>query len=142
MLLIVPHGRSPGMLGATFVQLPPPSRETCTSPSFVPTQSSLGSSCDSAIAKTTPEYSTPMLSGVRPPELRCRLLSLRVRSGLISRHVLPPSAVTCTCWLPTYTLLWSCGLIVRGNVQTKRYFRLSAPHPMLDCGQTSTSLVT
>src|SRR5205823_4629244 len=37
---------------------------------------------DSAIAITTQAYSTPILSGVRPPEICCRALSLVVRSGL------------------------------------------------------------
>src|SRR5919112_4456921 len=60
----------------------------------------------------------------------------------MTRHVLPPSVVVCTCWLPTYSLLWSCGLIVRGSVQTKRYFRLSAGQPIVDCGHTSTSFTT
>ena len=72
------------MLVVTFVQLAPPSRVTCTSPSFVPAQRTFASSGDSPIANTTPEYSTPMLSGVRPPEIFWRDLSLCVRSGEIS----------------------------------------------------------
>src|SRR5260221_11854444 len=105
MLPIVPHSGSPGRLRVTLVHVAPPSRETWTSPSFVPAQRRLGSSGDSAIANTTPAYSTPMLSGLSPPDRRCRFLSLRVRSLLSSRHDVPPSVVTCTCWLPTYTLL-------------------------------------
>ena len=36
MLLTVPQGGKSGMLGVTFVQLVPPSRVTCTSPSLLP----------------------------------------------------------------------------------------------------------
>ena len=130
------------MLRVTLVQVPPPSRERCTSPSLVPAQSSPFCTGDSAIAKTTPAYSTPMLSGVRPPETVCRRLSFRVRSGLMTRHVRPLSMVTCTCWLPTYTMLWSCGEMVSGNVHTKRYRRLSAGQPMVACGQMSRLCAT
>src|SRR5205814_8127439 len=74
---------------------PPPFPYTTLfrSPSFDPAQRILGSIGDSPIAKTTPAYSTPMLSGVSPPLIFWRLLSFRVRSGEITRHVLPPSAV-------------------------------------------------
>src|SRR6266851_5713445 len=67
----------PGMPAATLLQLFPPSRVTCTRPSLVPAQISPGLSGDSAIAKTTSAYSTPMLSGVRPPEICCLLSSYR-----------------------------------------------------------------
>jgi len=42
------------------------------------------------------------LSPVRPPENCCRLLSFRVRSGLMIFQEWPPSVVTWTYWLPTY----------------------------------------
>src|SRR5438128_11292281 len=83
-LLIVPHGGRFGMFFVTFVHVLPLSRVNCSTPSFVPAQITPACFGDSAIAKTTPPYSTPMLSGVRPPELCCRLLSFSVRSGLIS----------------------------------------------------------
>src|SRR3569623_631791 len=105
MLLTVPHCSIPGMFAVTLVHVFPPSRVSCTSPSFVPAQISPFVIGDSAIANTTSPYSTPMLSGVRPPEIFCFDLSLRVRSGLITFHVLPPSVVSCTTWLPTYTVL-------------------------------------
>jgi hypothetical protein len=54
---------------------------------------------DSARPYTTPAYSTPMLSGVSPPELVIRLRSLSVRSGLMTSHDWPPFVVRCTCWL-------------------------------------------
>src|SRR6185295_16971785 len=93
MLLMVPHGSRLGTLAVTFLQLPPPSSDTCTWPSLVPAQIRPARSRDSAMANTTPEYSTPMLSGVSPPDICCRLLSFLVRSGLISRQVRPPSVV-------------------------------------------------
>src|SRR5512143_135252 len=101
MELIVPHVHTLGMFAVTFVHVVPPSRVTCTSPSLLPAHRILPSSGDSAIENTTPAYSTPMLSGVRPPEICCFDLSLRVRSGLITRHVTPLSVLTWTCWLPT-----------------------------------------
>src|SRR5207237_10297047 len=93
MLLTVPQASMLGMFFVTFVQFLPPSRVICTRPSFVPTQIVPASFGDSAIANTTPAYSTPMLSPVRPPENPCRLLSFRVRSGLITCQLLPPSVV-------------------------------------------------
>ena len=101
MLLTVPQSGRFGIFLVTLVQFFPPSRVIWTSPSLVPAQISPASLGDSAIAKTTPAYSTPMLSGVSPPEIVWRLLSLRVRSGLIIRQLLPPSVVTWTYWLPT-----------------------------------------
>src|SRR5512138_2644182 len=95
-----PQVGMPGRFAVTFVHVLPPSRVSCTSPSFVPTQISPFSAFDSAIAYTTSAYSTPMLSGVRPPEISCFDLSLRVRSGLITRQVRPPSLDMWTNWLP------------------------------------------
>src|SRR6266852_8566498 len=99
MLLTVPQVSMFGIFLVTFVQFLPPSRVICTNPSLVPAQITPASFGDSAIAKTTPAYSTPMLSPVRPPENPCLLLSFEVRSGLITCQLLPPSVVTCTYWL-------------------------------------------
>ena len=99
--LIVPQGNRLGMELVTLVHVVPPSRVTCTRPSFVPAHRIFPSSGDSAIENTTPAYSTPMLSGVRPPEIIWRDLSLRVRSGEIVCHVMPLSVLICTNWLPT-----------------------------------------
>src|ERR1051326_940488 len=126
MLLTVPHSGRLGMFLVTLVQFLPPSRVTWTSPSLVPAQMVPASFGDSAMAKTTPAYSTPMLSAVRPPELPIFDLSLRVRSGLMICHDWPRSVVTCTYWLPTYTRLWSFGEMVIGNSQLKRYFTSAA----------------
>src|SRR5438093_10836448 len=105
MLLTVPQAGRPGIFDETLVQRPPASRVTCTCPSLVPAQMTPFSFGDSAIAKTTPAYSTPMLSGVSPPEICCRGLSLSVRSGLISCQLWPPFVVRCTCCEPAYTTL-------------------------------------
>src|SRR5260370_37889318 len=99
-----PHGGEPGGFLVPLLQFFPPSGVTCTCPSLVPTQIRPASLGDSVSAKITPAYSTPMLSGVSPPEICWWLLSLRVRSGLMICQLLPPSVVTCTNWLPTYTL--------------------------------------
>src|SRR5215469_1092068 len=135
----VPHSGRPGMFFVTLVQFLPPSRVNCRRPSLVPAQITPASLGDSAMANTTPAYSTPMLSGVRPPELTIRVLSLRVRSGLMICQLLPPSVVTCTNWLPTYTLLWSWGEMAIGNSQLKRYFTSAAGAPATYSGHTSTS---
>src|SRR5689334_15575598 len=105
MLLTVPHGGRFGMLAVTLVQRPPPSRVTCTRPSFVPAHTTPFSFGDSAIANTTPAYSTPTLSGVSPPESCRRDVSFLVRSGLITCQLWPPFDVRCTNWLPAYTVL-------------------------------------
>src|SRR6266478_3919204 len=71
MLSTVPHSGKPGRFFVTLLQFFPPSRVTCTCPSLVPTQIRPASLGDSVSAKITPAYSTPMLSGVSPPEI-CR----------------------------------------------------------------------
>src|SRR5581483_2744449 len=83
-------------------------------------------------------YSTPMLSGVRPPEICCFDLSFVVRSGLITFHVFPPSVVMWTNWLPAYSVLWSCGDIRNGMVQLNRYLTSAAGDPSGLSGQIST----
>ncbi len=49
----------------------------------------------------TQQYSTPMLSGVRPPEMPIFVVSFVVRSGLMTSQLWPPFVVRCTCWLVT-----------------------------------------
>src|SRR6266566_4478251 len=110
----------PGTFAVTFVHVLPPSRVTCTSPSLLPVQITPFCARDSAIAYTTSPYSTPMLSGVSPPDICCFDLSLRVRSGLITRQLRPPSLDMWTNWLPVYTVLWSWGEMVNGASHTKR----------------------
>src|SRR5216117_2399449 len=120
MLPTVPQGGRPGMFLVTFVHVRPPSRVSCTCPSFVPAQMSPFSRRHSAMAITVNAYSTPILSGVRPPELRCQLW--------------PPSRVTWTYWLPTYTVFGSWGEIASGIVQLKRYFSSAGGQPPVDSG--------
>src|SRR5688572_6679922 len=120
MLPTVPDGGRLGMFFVTLVHDLPLSRVTCTWPSLVPAHITPRSRRDSAIAITVNAYSTPMLSPVRPPENCCRALSFVERSGLITSQLCPRLVVRCTCWLPTYTVLRSCGDIVNGIVQLKR----------------------
>src|SRR5688572_3045071 len=86
----------------------------------------------------TQQYSTPMLSGVSPPEIFWRLLSLVERSGLITCQLCPPLVVRCTCWLVTNNVLLSCGETSTGKVHWNRYFNDSAGQPPVLCGHTST----
>src|SRR3981189_124741 len=79
-----PQGGRFGMFFVTLVHVFPASRVTCTSPSLVPTQTTPACFGDSAIAWMTLPYSTPMLSGVRPPDLCCPLLSFTVTWGVTS----------------------------------------------------------
>src|SRR6185312_4466596 len=138
MLLIVPPLGNPGAAGVTSAQCAPSSRVTCTLPSFDPAQMSPRVSGDSAIAKSVQQYSTPRLSSVRPPELCMWAVSSVVRSGLMIVHVLPPSVVRCTYWLPTYTVLWSNGESASGCVQFQRYLALSAGESRERSGHGST----
>src|SRR5829696_2542858 len=93
-----PHDAASGSAGETFFQVRPVSVVTFTRPSLLPVHRRPARTRDSAIAMSVPPYSTPMLSGVSPPEICCLLLSLRVRSGDISRQLRPPLVVTCTYW--------------------------------------------
>src|SRR2546428_3666069 len=93
---------------------------------------------DSAIAITTHAYSTPMLSGVSPPEICCLALSLVVRSALITFQEFPPSVVRWTNWLPAYSVFRSCGDMWNGIVQLNRYLMSAGGHPSGLSGQIST----
>src|ERR1044071_1700474 len=96
-----PQGGRSGMFFVRFVHVFPLSFVSWTSPSFVPTQIIPFWIGDSAMPYTTPAYSTPMLSGVRPPELPIFERSLSVRSGEMTSHDWPPFVVRCTCCEPT-----------------------------------------
>src|SRR5258706_16414312 len=102
---MLPHAALPESGGDTSAHLPPLSRVTYTLPSLLPVQITPRALGDSLIAKSVPPYSTPMLSGVSPPELCCLDLSFRVRSGEMTFQLLPPSTDVCTNWLPVYTRL-------------------------------------
>src|SRR6266516_4307561 len=89
-----PKRGAPAMFGATFVQCVPPSRVICTFPSSVPAQRTLRSRGLSASARFVQWVSARVLSGLMGPPLGlCFSLSFVVRSGLITFHVVPPSAV-------------------------------------------------
>src|SRR5262245_8200253 len=94
-----------GMFADTIVQCAPPSWDTWTSPSFDPAHSTPAFSGDSASANSVAPSNVIRLSVDTPPELCWWVVSLRVRSGLITCQLDPPSFVTCTTWLPTYTLV-------------------------------------
>jgi len=74
----VAHGAPLGQaadIGRDVCPILAASRVICTSPSFVPAQITPACLGDIRDRKTTPAYSTPMLSGVRPPEIPILLLS-------------------------------------------------------------------
>src|SRR3989441_11669480 len=129
MLVIFPHGGSLGMFAVTSVHDVPPSRVTCTRPSFDPAQITPACAGDSASAKSVAPSNVMRLSVVTPPELCWCVVSLRVRSGLTTCQLAPPSVVTCTTWLPTYTFVWSWGEMAIGNVQFQRYLRSAGRQP-------------
>src|SRR5436305_8809983 len=88
----VPLGR-PGALGATFVQLLPPSRVTWRLPSSVPAQITCGFFGDSPIVKIVVWFSADELSTVSPPDFICCCFfgSLVERSGEIFSQESPRS---------------------------------------------------
>src|SRR5690242_7851416 len=138
MFEILPQGGSFGMPAVTLTHVAPPSRVTCTRPSFEPAQITPVCCGDSAMANSVAPSNVMRLSVVTPPELCWWVVSFRVRSGLITFQLAPPSVVTCTYWLPTYTRAWSCGEIAIGNVQFQRYFRSAGRHPYAASGHTRT----
>src|SRR5882672_3676366 len=85
------QGDSFGMLPDTSVQCAPPSVVTFTRPSFDPTQSTPARIGDSASANNVAPSNVYRLSVVTPPELCWWVVSLRVRSGLITCQLAPPS---------------------------------------------------
>ncbi len=85
----------------TFVQLCPPLRVTWTCPSLVPAQIVPFCTGDSAIENSVAPSQVIRLSAAMPALLCWWDLSFKVRSGLISFQVWPPSLVMCTYWLPT-----------------------------------------
>src|SRR5437016_11950987 len=98
MLLTNPHDPRFGTFAVTFDQLLPPSRVTLTVPSLLPVQMTPRSIGDSSIAMSV--HGTSCVSGHNPGGICCLLLSFVVRSGLMTDHVRPPSADSCTNWLP------------------------------------------
>src|SRR5213083_1285282 len=129
MFTIFAQGESFGMLLDTSDQRAPPSVLTFTRPSFDPAHRTPARTGDSASANKVAPSNVYRLSVVTPPELCWCVVSFRVRSGLITCQLEPPSFVTCTTWLPTYTFVWSWGEIAMGKVQFQRYFMSAGRQP-------------
>ncbi len=91
MALICDSGRP---FGVTSVHVSPPSRVTWIRPSSDPVQITLASTGEGAMVKIVPYTSPPAPSFViGPPPGPCLVVSLRVRSGLITSHESPRSPV-------------------------------------------------
>src|SRR6266702_5083493 len=113
-------GKCPDML----IQVFPPSRVTCTSPSSVPAQITFVSVGARVIVRMVLYVSAPEMSySIGPPLVTCFALSFRVRSGLIAVQCSPPSVVLKTTFPPKYTTFASVGDTAIGDVQLNRYFR-------------------
>src|SRR5436309_5003061 len=95
----------PRSLGVTFCQLapPPPSRETCTSPSSEPAHSTPAFTGDSANAIIVAYHSVPVISRVIvAPDGPGVAGSRSVRSVLIACQLAPPPVVLKTWWAVVY----------------------------------------
>src|SRR5690242_16518868 len=118
-----PSGGSPLMCGRTFVQCAPPSRVTWTFPSSVPIQITFESLGASVMLRIVLYVSAPLMSySLGPPLVRCLLLSLFERSGLITVQCAPPSVDLKSTLAPRYTVLACVAETAMGDVQLKRYF--------------------
>src|SRR5207237_1249349 len=117
------------MFLVTFFQVLPPSRVRFTWPSLLPVQITPSLRGDSAMAYRVQPSNVKRLSLLMPPEFCWWLLSLVVRSGLITVQLWPPLVVWCTYWLPISTLLWLCLEMTMGKFQCQRYFILAGAHP-------------
>src|SRR5437867_2043453 len=91
MFTIFAQGESFGMLLDTSDQCAPPSVLTFTRPSFDPAHRTPARTGDSASANKVAPSNVYRLSVVTPPELCWCVVSFRVRSGLITCQLEPPS---------------------------------------------------
>src|SRR5262249_55363327 len=108
------------MFFTTFVHVLPPSLVTCTFPSSVPTQITLGSTNDGAIVRIVQWNSAAVLSTtIGSPDDCCLLLSFVVRSGLMIDHDCPWSVDLNTTSPPKYTVVPSEASTI-GEFQLKR----------------------
>jgi len=122
----------PRSLGVTFCQLapPPPSRETCTSPSSEPAHNTPVFTDDSANAKMVAYHSVPVMSRViGPPDGPSVTGSCTVRSGLIACQLAPPSVVLKTRCAVAYSVLRWFGENTIGKVHWKRWGTSAAAYP-------------
>src|SRR6185436_8442911 len=96
--------------GVTFVQVLPPSRVTCTSPSSDPAQMTLTSVLPGPSENTVAYISGLFMSCViGPPDSTIVFGSWRVRSPLILSQVWPPLVVFQTCCDEVKSRLGSTG---------------------------------
>src|SRR3982751_3972130 len=120
MVGIHAFGARPPMFFTTLVQVFPPSRVTCTLPSSVPTQITLGSTIDGAMVRMVQWNSAAVLSvTIGSPEDFCLFLSLVVRSGLMISHDCPWLVDLKTTSPPKYTVVPSAPSAI-GEFQLKR----------------------
>src|SRR4029079_14515035 len=120
---------SPATFLITLVHVLPPSRVTCTLPSSVPTQITLGSTIDGAIVRIVQWNSAAVLSvTIGSPDDFCLLLSLVVRSGLMISHDCPWLVDLNTPPPPKYTVVPSAPIAI-GEFQLKRclWFSIASP---------------
>src|SRR5690348_7138188 len=103
--------------GRTWLQWPPPSVVTYTNPSSEPVQMMLSLSGEKAIVDSVSNISSPVMSAlIGPPERSCLLLSLRVRSGLITFHGRTPgSSDSNSTFPPTRSSFGLCGANTAGR---------------------------
>src|ERR1700757_3056208 len=91
----------------------------------------LGSTGEIEIERIAPTVSAPLRSSqTGPPLLCCFVLSLRVRSGLMGFHFLPPSVERNNTLPPKYTSFGSVAETAIGDVQLNRYFKSEG---FMDC---------
>src|SRR5579864_9655556 len=76
---------------------------------------------------------------IGPPDGFCLDLSLRVRSPLIAVQLCPLFVDLKTISIAVYSVLGSCGEIISGDVQLKRWSNFSAPFPETSSGHTEIS---
>src|SRR5438067_2901953 len=127
-----PHSDTP--CAVTFDQCWPPSLVICTKPSSVPTQITFASTGETAIDKMVSKVSAPLRSSSTGPPLDCCLaLSLRVRSGEIGCHFLPPSVERKSTLPARKTSLGSLAETAMREVQLKRYLKSAGAKSLTPC---------
>ena len=121
-------GRS---FGVTRVHVLPPSGDTCTSPSSLPTHRTSFFTGDSAIAKIVPYVSTPVWSLVIGPPDGPRVMgSLRARGGEMRAQLCPSFIDFHNSLPPTYSARGLCGEKTIGYVHWKRCVMSSDEWPI------------
>src|SRR6185437_4449596 len=103
--------------GRTAFQCPPSSVVTYTKPSSEPVQMILSLKGETAIVDRVSNISSPVMSAlIGPPERCCLLLSLRVKSGLITfQGSTPGSSDSNTTFPPIRSSFGLCGANTAGR---------------------------